>query len=102
MHWAMVHYHDRVVVKEMNDQESLFVFLFIEVSINAVQNEQIEADVEQLMDLMKTRKQQLESLLEEKMKDFRLVCELENVSFSIILISRSVFPLSASYWYSYG
>jgi hypothetical protein len=47
-------------------------------SINVVQNEQIEADVEQLMDLMKTRKQQLESLLDEKMKDFRLICVLEN------------------------
>jgi hypothetical protein len=44
-----------------------------------VQNEQIEADVEQLMDLMKTRKQQLESLLNEKMKDFGLICVLENV-----------------------
>jgi hypothetical protein len=32
------------------------------------------------MDLMKTRKQQLESLLDEKMKDFRLICVLENVS----------------------
>lgn len=67
-----------------------------------MQNEQIEADVEQLMDLMKTRKQQLESLLEEKMKDFRLVCELENVSFSILHISRSVLSLSASYGYSFG
>lgn len=56
-----------------------------------MQNEQIEADVEQLMDLMKTRKQQLENLLKEKMKDFRLVCELENVSLVLILNSRSVF-----------
>jgi hypothetical protein len=32
------------------------------------------------MNLMKTRKQQLESLLDEKMKDFRLICVLENVS----------------------
>ncbi|UJR25952.1 hypothetical protein I4U23_007300 [Adineta vaga] len=48
------------------------------VSTNVVQNEQIEADVEQLMDLMKTRKQQLESLLDEKMKDFGLICVLEN------------------------
>ncbi|CAF3502946.1 unnamed protein product [Rotaria sordida] len=47
-------------------------------SINVIQNEQIEADVEQLMDLMKTRKQQLESLLNEKMKDFGLICVLEN------------------------
>ncbi|CAF3594973.1 unnamed protein product [Adineta steineri] len=47
-------------------------------SANVVQNEQIEADVEQLMDLMKTRKQQLESLLNEKMKDFGLICVLEN------------------------
>lgn len=31
------------------------------------------------MDLMKTRKQQLESLLNEKMKDFGLICVLENV-----------------------
>ena len=44
-----------------------------------MQNEQIEVDVEQLMDLMKTRKQQLESLLNEKMKDFGLMCALENV-----------------------
>ncbi|CAF3334463.1 unnamed protein product [Rotaria sp. Silwood1] len=47
-------------------------------STNVIQNEQIEADVEQLMDLMKTRKQQLESLLNEKMKDFGLICVLEN------------------------
>jgi hypothetical protein len=39
-------------------------------STNIVQNEQIEADVEQLMDLMKTRKQQLESLLNEKNERF--------------------------------
>lgn len=64
--------------------ECLFL---IEVSTNMVQNEQIEADVEQLMDLMKTRKQQLESLLEEKMKDFRLVCVLENVTFPIFFSS---------------
>ena len=31
------------------------------------------------MDLMKARKQQLESLLNEKMKDFGLICTLENV-----------------------
>lgn len=55
-----------------------------------IQNEQIEADVEQLMDLMKTRKQQLESLLEEKMKDLRLVCVLENVTLS----NRSSFFVS--------
>ena len=48
-------------------------------STSLVKNEQIEADVEQLMDLMKTRKQQLESLLNEKMKDFGLICVLENV-----------------------
>ncbi|CAF0775213.1 unnamed protein product [Adineta ricciae] len=48
------------------------------VSTSVVQNEQIEVDVEQLMDLMKTRKQQLESLLSEKMKDFSLICVLEN------------------------
>ncbi|CAF5064183.1 unnamed protein product, partial [Rotaria magnacalcarata] len=48
-------------------------------STNVVQNEQIEADVEQLMDLMKTRKQQLESLLNDKTKDFGLICVLENV-----------------------
>ncbi|CAF3275197.1 unnamed protein product [Rotaria socialis] len=47
-------------------------------STNVVQNEQIEADVEQLMDLMKTRKQQLESLLNDKTKDFGLICVLEN------------------------
>lgn len=48
-------------------------------STSLVKNDQIEADVEQLMDLMKTRKQQLESLLNEKMKDFGLLCVLENV-----------------------
>lgn len=47
-------------------------------SLNLIQNEQIEADVEQLMDLMKNRKKQLESLLDEKMKDFGLICVLEN------------------------
>ncbi len=56
-------------------------------SINVVQNEQIEADVEQLMDLMKTRKQQLESLLDEKMKDFRLICVLENVRYNSLKLS---------------
>ena len=35
-----------------------------------MQNEQIEADVEQLMDLMKTRKQQLESFIERKNERF--------------------------------
>lgn len=44
-----------------------------------VPNEQIQADVEQLMDLMKMRKQQLEEALNEKMQDFKLLCELENV-----------------------
>jgi hypothetical protein len=58
---------------------SLCFFSFSEASTSVVQNEQIEADVEQLMDLMKTRKQQLESLLNEKMKDFGLICVLENV-----------------------
>ena len=47
--------------------------------MNVVKNEQIEADVEQLVDLMKTRKRQLEVLLDEKMKDFGLLCVLENV-----------------------
>lgn len=63
------------------------------VSTGVVQNEQIEADVEQLMDLMKTRKQQLESLLNEKMRDFGLVCVLENVRENddeLTLILRSV------------
>lgn len=31
------------------------------------------------MDLMKTRKQVLEKYLNEKMKDFTLICKLENV-----------------------
>lgn len=44
-----------------------------------VPNEQIQADVDQLMDLMKIRKQQLEAVLKEKMQDFKLICALENV-----------------------
>lgn len=44
-----------------------------------VPNDQIQADVEQLMDLMKTRKQHLEDILKEKMQDFKLICALENV-----------------------
>ncbi len=75
----MVHYLDRIVVKRFFFK-SFFLICFISASTNIVQNEQIEADVEQLMDLMKTRKQQLESLLNEKMKDFGLICVLENVS----------------------
>jgi len=43
-----------------------------------VPNEQIQADVDQLMDLMKIRKQQLEAVLKEKMQDFKLICALEN------------------------
>lgn len=76
----MVHYLERIVVNEIVESGYLIYFLFlIKVSNNDMQNEQIEADVEQLMDLMKTRKQQLESLLNEKMKDFGLICVLENV-----------------------
>lgn len=76
----MVHYLDRIVVriKQINLKKIIFLFITI-ASTNIIQNEQIEADVEQLMDLMKTRKQQLESLLNEKMKDFGLICVLENV-----------------------
>ena len=55
------------------------VFSFSVASTGVVPNDQIEADVQQLMDLMKTRKQQLEDLLSEKMKDFGLICVLENV-----------------------
>jgi hypothetical protein len=57
----------------------LDVFINCLVSTSVVPNEQIEADVQQLMDLMKTRKQQLEELLNKKMKDFSLLCALENV-----------------------
>ena len=62
---------------------------FALVSTSVVQNEQIEVDVEQLMDLMKTRKQQLESLLSEKMKDFSLICVLENVRLHIAYQKKS-------------
>lgn len=55
------------------------VFSLSLASTGVVPNDQIEVDVQQLMDLMKTRKQQLEDVLSEKMKDFGLICVLENV-----------------------
>jgi predicted trehalose synthase len=64
--------------------------LFCLASINAVPNEQIEADVEQLVDLMKTRKQQLEDLLSEKIKDFGLICVLENVRWLTSILDRLI------------
>ena len=62
---------------------------FALVSTSVVQNEQIEVDVEQLMDLMKTRKQQLESLLSEEMKDYSLICDLEYVRLYIAYQKKS-------------
>lgn len=78
-------------------------------SLNLIQNEQIEADVEQLMDLMKTRKKQLENLLNEKMKDFGLLCALENVRFfpfsylstsSLLSFSKLLVLLPTNMWTS--
>ena len=54
--------------------------LFVVLALaNIVPNQQIEVDVQQLIDLMKTRKQHLENLLNEKMKDFGSICVLEKV-----------------------
>ena len=71
--------------KKTKRNEIRIDFLFDLATLNLIQNEQIEADVEQLMDLMKNRKKQLESLLNEKMKDFGLLCVLENVRFQSIV-----------------
>ena len=59
-------------------------FFFKEVT-GIEQNDKVEADVQQLMDYMKQRKQQLEKLLEEKNQGFRQLTSLENVGLTRFL-----------------